>query len=161
MTSCRADSSRAPRGARARFVLALALSLVATAGCDSLAARRPPGSRLEPDIFKDVAAPSGARYIDDHSESFSYRGGTFRSGRFEFMLEGADADAVIDFYRRTMPGSPYDWILEQEDPRESGQTFVFTKNQDRCTVDVDQLPAHRARPREGVRILLRINFRKK
>ena len=139
--------------------LAVALLAFGAIGCDSLAAKRPPGSQLEPDIFQDVPAPVQARYVNDHSESFSYRGGTFRSGRFEFLYDGKAAE-VADFYRKTMPASPYDWVLEHEDRRETGHTFVFTKDRDRCTVDVDQLPSTTPNPREEVRILVRINFRK-
>jgi len=141
----------------ARTLCLLVLAGAATAGCDSIAERRPPGSRLEPDIFQDVPAPVGARYVDDHSESFSYRGGTFRSGRFEFRYDGTAAEAA-DFYRDTMTKSPYDWILEQENPREDGSSFVFTKNQDRCTVDIDPIESVGG-PRE-VRILVRVNFRR-
>ncbi len=114
---------------------------------------------LNSDIFEDVPAPRGATYLEDKSESFSYRSRTFRSARYHYEYDGTAAE-VVRFYKETMTAPPYSWTFDREEGlREGSSRLFFSKDDDRCEVDVDQMPRPIAR-RDNVTIIVRVNHRK-
>jgi hypothetical protein len=122
------------------------------------ACRNPPPSHLSTDVFEDIPAPRGARYIYKKNESFSYRSPSFRCGRFLYDLHGSDAP-VVRFYRDTMTAPPYNWTLTGEDRRDAGSTrLVFVKEDDRCEVDVDFVPKTPLDRPENVTVQVRVNY---
>jgi len=128
-----------------------------------LAACTPPtqrSGRLSPDIFEDIPAPKSARYIYRQHESFSYRSKTFRCGKFLYEYQG-DVDDAVRFFKDTMGNPPYSWTLADEVAPGSGSTtLVFTKNTDRCTVDIDRVPRPELKRQKNVEIKVRVNYRK-
>jgi hypothetical protein len=131
------------------------LALMMLAACQQ---PQKPGSTgaLNPDIFEDLPAPKDAVYRDADNESFSYRGGSFRCGRFVYDFKGSQEEATA-FFKETMTTPPYNWTLAGEDQPAAGTvTLVFTKNEDRCTVDVDRL-ASGARGKDQVVIIVQVN----
>ena len=110
---------------------------------------------LNSDIFEDVPAPRGAVYLEDESESFSYRSRTFRSARYVYRYEGTPAE-VITFYKETMTAPPYSWTFDREEGLREGSTRIhFSKTDDKCEVDVDQIAR-----RDNLNIVVRVNHRK-
>ena len=138
-------------------LLAVAL-LALAAACQS--SEPPPTGNFSARIFEDIPTPKEARYIDHDYESFSYQAPTWRSGRFHFGYKGGEARA-ISFFRRMMTNPTYGWTFEKEDRRRAGSTTLFfTKNDDRCRIDIDSQPALVDGRREDVDIMVRVNHRR-
>ena len=141
-----------------RSSVAPLLGLLLLAACQT----PPPesGSPVRSDIFEDLPVPKGAVYIHRNHESFSYRGETFRCGKFLFEYQG-DHAATVAFFRDTMTRPPYSWTLEQEDTAGQGTaTLVFRKGDDRCTIDIDYVPSPSIEKPNNQRILIRLNYRR-
>lgn len=118
------------------------------------------GDRLSADMFEDIPAPKTAVYVTRSNESFSYRSGTFRCGKFVYEYQG-DADEVARFYSETMANPPYSWTLAKtESPGSGSTTLVFTKNDDHCTVDIDRVPRPNIGKKNNIEIRVRVNYRR-
>ena len=136
---------------------AIVLVLV-VAACE--ATNAPESAYLPTDVFEDIPAPRDATYRDSKLESFSYRGRSFRCGKFTFDYEGSDAD-VARFYKETMTAPPYSWTHTNTDRVKSGSTtLTFLKNQDTCTVAIDRVPKPGAGNQRHVQIEVRVNYRR-
>ncbi|MHC4934506.1 MAG: hypothetical protein ACYTGV_20215 [Planctomycetota bacterium] len=109
------------------------------------------------DIFEDLPAPKGAQYRQTNAESFSYHGETFRCGRFAYDYRGNHAETV-QFFKTTMTSPPYNWTFAtQHRSAAESTTLVFTKHNDRCTVDIDRV-AEDEDGRDHLELLVRLNF---
>lgn len=114
------------------------------------------GRNLSADIFEDLPAPREAVYRHNRAESFSWRGASFRCGRFQYDYSGAHADAVR-FYQDTMTRPPYSWeLVSEQKEREGSAKLQFRKGDDVCTVDVDFVERHVSLG-DTVTILVRVN----
>ena len=112
------------------------------------------------DIFEDIPAPRAAVYRHANAESFSYTSGslTFRCGRFEYTYKGSQPE-LVEFFTQTMTAPPYSWALEKEESLVEGSTLlVFTKSDDRCTVDVERRAIRHRSGSDDLVILVRVNF---
>jgi hypothetical protein len=120
---------------------------------------RDDGGRLSADMFEDIPAPESAVYVTRDNRSFSYRSSTFRCGKFVYEYQGS-ADDVTRFYAETMANPPYSWTLSAtESPGSGSTTLVFTKNDDRCTVDIDRVPRPNIDKKNNIEIRVRVNYR--
>lgn len=104
-----------------------------------LAACQGPGPRsgtLRTDQFDDIPVPGNATYRSERAESYSYRTETFRCGRFVYDYPRS-AEQARDYFSSAMVRPPYSWALAAENTAENGAfRLVFTKNDERCTVDL-------------------------
>ena len=108
--------------------------------------------------FEDVPVPRGATYRNAKEKSYSYRSKNFRCGRFRYHYDGSVKDAT-NFFRTTMVRAPYNWTLNEDDRAPKGSTrLVFTKDDERCTIDVDYVPGTRKSNIPTVFILVRLNY---
>ena len=136
-------------------VFTLALMLAACA-----ATTQGDGGRLSADMFEDIPAPKSATYVSRNNESFSYRSSTFRCGKFVYEYQGT-VEQAVRFYTETMGNPPYSWTLAStESPGSGSTTLVFTKNDDRCTVDIDRVPRPNIEKKNNIEIRVRVNYRK-
>ena len=108
--------------------------------------------------FEDIPVPRGATYRNSNEQSYSYRSENFRCGRFRYRYDGSVQDATT-FFRTTMVRAPYNWALNEDDRVPKGSTrLVFTKDDERCTIDVDYVPGTREAHIPKVFILVRLNY---
>ena len=115
--------------------------------------------RLSADMFEDIPAPESAVYVTRNNQSFSYRSSTFRCGKFVYEYQGS-AEDVTRFYSETMANPPYSWTLAStESPGSGSTTLVFTKNDDRCTVDIDRVRRPNIDRKNNIAIRVRVNYR--
>ena len=132
-------------------------ALLACAACSTTGGGS--GRVLNTDIFEDLPAPKTASYRYQNGESFAYRAKTFRCGRFLYRFAGP-VDEATGFFRDTMTAPPYNWTLaDEQTPAEGSTILVFTKADDRCTVDIDRLSGPEESPPD-VTILVRLNYRR-
>ncbi len=104
---------------------------------------------LTDEIFEDLPAPATAAF--EPAGSFSFQGSAYRCGRFFYSFNGSGEECA-QFYRGTMTQPPYSWTLTEEtSPGQHTLHMVFTKGEDRCTLDLDRLPT-------TVRIIARVNY---
>lgn len=126
-----------------------------------LAACEAPGAStglLQADQFEDIPVPRAARCRTHHAESFSYRTDTFRCGKFVYDYQGTVAE-VVRYFRDTMARAPFSWELKDASGTAEGSTtLVFTKNDERCTVDIDRIPRPETKEQD-VLILVRLNYK--
>ncbi len=134
----------------------LCCALILFAGCAMT-----PGDNgvLRSAQFEDIPVPRGATYRNSKELSYSYRTEHFRCGQFHYHYDGT-VEAAERFFRDTMVRAPYNWKLVAEDSTSSGSMrLVFTKDYERCTVDVDYVPGTRRDNIPTVLILLRLNYK--
>jgi len=108
--------------------------------------------------FEDIPVPRGATYRNSGERSYSYRSRNFRCGRFRYHYNESVQDAT-EFFRTTMVRPPYNWALDEDDRVPKGSTrLVFTKDDERCTIDVDYIPGTRKDHLPTVFIVVRLNY---
>ena len=134
----------------------LCCALILFAGCETT----PEDNRvLRTAQFEDIPVPRGSTYRTSKERSYSYRSENFRCGQFHYDYDGT-VEAAERFFRDTMVRAPYNWKLDAEDSTSSGSVrLVFTKDDERCTVDVDYVPGTRRDHLPTVFILLRLNYK--
>ena len=119
--------------------------LVSCAGAGKVAT----STVLTDKIFEDLPAPATASF--EPAGSFSFQGSAYRCGRFFYSFNGS-VEECVQFYKGTMTQPPYSWTLTEEtSPGSDTLHMVFAKGEDRCTLDLDQLP-------NAVRIIARVNY---
>jgi hypothetical protein len=136
-------------------LLAIPLLLAAAAGC--VTTPESPSDQLSSQIFEDIPAPRDSVYRDRDAQSFSFRSSAYRCARFVYD-SWAPHESVVAFYRDTMTQPPYSWTLAEDfSEKEGAARLVFTKGEDRCTVDVDRL-LQKTSQGSGVVIRVRVNY---
>ena len=104
--------------------------------CAACQAAGPRSGTLRTDQFDDIPVPSGAAYRISGAESYCYRTETFRCGRFVYDYPGRPEQAR-DYFTSAMVRPPYSWGLTEDKKAGNGAfRLVFTKNDERCTVDL-------------------------
>jgi len=112
-----------------------------------------PGRNLRAGQFDDIPVPRDATYRAARAESFCYHTETFRCGRFLYDYPG-DLGEARGYFLRTMVLPPYSWTLLGEETAKTSVSLVFSKNDERCRVDLT-----RPRPApDGTVILVRLNY---
>ncbi len=108
--------------------------------------------------IEDIPVPRNATYRNENQRSYSYRSKNFRCGQLHYRFNGPVEEAAR-FFRNTMVRAPYNWKLDADDSVASGSTrLVFTKDDERCTIDVDHVPGT-SKDDLAVSILVRLNYK--
>lgn len=138
-----------------KAIASLLLAAALLGGCQSSTASS--SRRLSTEIFEDLPAPRTAVYRKTGGESFSFLCRSFRCGRFVYDYPGSHEEAV-SFFAETLTQPPYSWTLADSKADQVGSArMVFTKGEDRCTVEVDRV--QKVGPnRANVVIRVRLNY---
>ena len=127
--------------------------LVFLAACRGTDEEGPRPSRLRTAQFDDIPVPRAAIYRAAAAESFSYNAADFRCGRFLYDYPG-DLKEARGYYLRTMVRAPYSWTLQGEETAKTSVLIVFSKNDERCRVELTRQPPVPG----GIVILVRLNY---
>ena len=83
--------------------------------------------------FDDIPVPEGFFLRNHRNESFSYRFGEQRIGRFVYWGYGKSAELQRHF-ETMMPKQPFDWKRGESSVRSGSRQMAFVKTGQRCTV---------------------------
>ncbi|MCA9321636.1 MAG: hypothetical protein KDB53_12925 [Planctomycetes bacterium] len=101
--------------------------------------------------FDDIPVPAGFFFRNQRNESFAYRDGNQRIGRFVYWGRGDEKD-LIDEYLEKMPKDPYNWTLKSA-PSDRNAPLIFEKPGQRCEI---HLGRERHRPNGGLLITISV-----